>query len=103
MASSSSLDAVQSFFAGRIAQLETVQVAVIKGIQSGNLQSAYDLPHDAIVTAVGAVVFVQLALMLLTKSGRSFIFKTVDTILAIIFLAIVLVVVLGLPFGELDN
>lgn len=100
MASSLSLDAVQSYFVDRILELQTVQGAVMRGIQSGNLQSAYDLPRDTIVTAVGAIVLVQLVVVLLTKGGRSFIFKTIDTILALIFLAIIIALVLGLPVGK---
>ncbi|KAL4525204.1 hypothetical protein Ndes2526A_g07283 [Nannochloris sp. 'desiccata'] len=81
----------------RLAMLQTAQVAVVKGIRSGNFQVAYDLPEDVISTVLGTVILTQLLLMLATRGGRSFIFKTVDTILALIFLLVIIVVVLGLP------
>jgi len=95
-----SIEGAQAFMSQRLAMLQTAQVAVVKGIKSGNLQGAYDLPDDVIATVVGTAVLAQLLLILATRGGRSFIFKTVDTILALIFLAVIIVVVLGLPTGK---
>ncbi|KAL4525205.1 hypothetical protein Ndes2526B_g07373 [Nannochloris sp. 'desiccata'] len=92
-----SVKGAQAFMSERLAMLQTAQVAVVKGIRSGNFQVAYDLPEDVISTVLGTVILTQLLLMLATRGGRSFIFKTVDTILALIFLLVIIVVVLGLP------
>lgn len=95
-----SVKGAQAFMSERLAMLQTAQVAVVKGIRSGNFQVAYDLPEDVISTVLGTVILTQLLLMLATRGGRSFIFKTVDTILALIFLLVIIVVVLGLPTGK---
>lgn len=94
-------ESLHAFLTSRATQLTTVQTALLHGFQTGNFQSAYNLPHDTIMTAVGTLFLAQFIVLLLTRGGRSFLFKTVDTVLAIIFLVIILSIVLGLPFGML--
>jgi hypothetical protein len=100
MASSLTVEGAQAFISERMAMLQTAQVALVKGIKTGNMQAAYDLPEDVITTIISTVILAQLLLMLATRGGRSFIFKTVDTILALIFLGVIIAVVLGLPTGK---
>ena len=100
MTPSLSLESAQAFMSERMAMLQTAQVAVVKGIRTGNMQVAYNLPEDVIATVIGTVILAQLVLMLATRSGRSFIFKTVDTILALLFLGVIIAVVVGLPTGK---
>jgi hypothetical protein len=99
MAASFTVEGAQAFLNQRLAMLQTAQVAVVKGIKTGNMQAAYNLPEDVIATVLSTVILAQLLLMLATRGGRSFIFKTVDTILALIFLVVIIAVVLGLPAG----
>jgi hypothetical protein len=94
------VEGAQTFMSQRLAMLQTAQVALVKGIKTGNMQIAYDLPEDVITTVFGTVIVAQLLLMLATRGGRSFIFKTVDTILALIFLGVIIAVVVGLPSGK---
>ena len=94
------MESAQAFFAEKISELQLVQQSVMKGIQTSSTQPVTDLPQTVMVTAISTVILAQLVLMLASKSGRSIIFKTVDTILAIIFLVIIMAIVLGLPFGK---
>ena len=99
MVASFTVEGAQSFISQRLAMLQMAQTTLVKGIKTGNMQVAYDLPEDVITTVIATVILAQLLLMLATRSGRSFIFKTIDTILALIFLGVIIAVVLGLPTG----
>jgi hypothetical protein len=91
---------VQAFLAERLALLQTVQAAAVKAFHSGSPTALYALPQDVVATAVTALLAAQLLLLLATRGGRSFIFKTLDTIAAVAMLAAILLIVTGLPVGE---
>lgn len=69
-------------------------------LRSGTLPSRADVPPSVITTSAYTLAIATLSVLMLNSRSRKLIWDVIETLLATALLLVLLVVVLGLPFGE---
>ena len=95
------MDVVREFVAQRVGELQVAQDVVAHGMRSGSFYSdVAALPSNVLITTVCTIVFAHIAALCVTHKGRSLVFGTLDTAAAVTLLALLLLLILGLPAGK---
>ena len=84
-----------------LADLHTASEVFTQCFTSGNLSSTERLSSSVIISAVSAGVLLQVILILVTGVGRKQLLIGAETVIASCLLLCLLLLVLGLPLGEL--
>ncbi|GFR41793.1 hypothetical protein Agub_g2558 [Astrephomene gubernaculifera] len=93
------LEALKEFQLQRFADLSALSMIAQQAWEDKAMPPLDSVPQSVLYTAIGAILVAQLTLILMSKTGRRIIFTTVDTVLAVVLVAILLTTILSLPIG----
>jgi len=97
------MDELKEFLTLRLSELGIAQHVVVQSFNSRTLPNIENVPENVIPTTLVTLGMAHIVLLCATKQGRRLIYNTLDTSAALILLALLVTMILGLPAGKIDS